>query len=192
MARAELNPVLDELHGALGDVVFKRYGSKIFVSRKPDLSDHKPTPAQKAQRERFRQAMAYASRAVADPAVKALYAEAAAARQKPLLSVAVKDHMNAPTVDGVDATAYSGQAGDEIVVWAGDDFGVAEVRVAVTEKGGGVIEEGNAAESPPGSGRWVYTARATAPAGAAAYVKVQALDRPGNVAEASHTIGDHD
>jgi hypothetical protein len=184
MAKIELNPIVTQLRGALGDVVFKQYGTKIVVSKRPDLSAHVPTPAQRAQRERFRLAMAYAKRAMADPLLKALYDERAAATGKPVLSVAVKDHMTAPTIDGIDLDGYGGEAGGEVVVLASDDFGVAEVRVTIGEEDGeGVIEQGAAVEVPAGSGRWVYEAQASAPPGARSRVAVQARDRPGNVTE---------
>ena len=48
MAQVKLNPILDELRGQLGEVVFKRYGDKTVISRKPDMSNVKPSEAQLA------------------------------------------------------------------------------------------------------------------------------------------------
>jgi len=59
MARVKTNPVIEQLRGAVGDLVFKRYGDEIVVARKPDLEGREPTEAQAAQREQFRQAALY-------------------------------------------------------------------------------------------------------------------------------------
>jgi len=59
MARVKTNPVIEQLRGAVGDLVFKRYGDEVVVARKPDLSGRPPTEAQAAQREQFRQAALY-------------------------------------------------------------------------------------------------------------------------------------
>ena len=43
----------------MGDLVFKRYGDEVLISRKPDSEGVEPTEAQLAHRERFRQAALY-------------------------------------------------------------------------------------------------------------------------------------
>ncbi|MCP4599327.1 MAG: hypothetical protein GY847_02115, partial [Proteobacteria bacterium] len=55
MAKVKLNPVIEELRGQVGDLVFKRYGDRVVISKKPDMSNVKPSAAQSAHRERFRQ-----------------------------------------------------------------------------------------------------------------------------------------
>jgi hypothetical protein len=144
-----------EKMGQREGLVFKRYGDKVIVSRKPDLSDHEPTEAQLAHRERFRQAVLFGEMVRADPEAKAIYDEAAEARGKPMLSLAVADFFNAPSVDEVDLSGYGGQVGDEIAIRASDDFDVVGVRVALTGADGTPIEEGAAAETPPDSVSWV-------------------------------------
>jgi len=54
MAKVKLNPILEQVRGQVGDLVFKRYGEEVVISRKPDLEGREPTPAQAAQRERSR------------------------------------------------------------------------------------------------------------------------------------------
>jgi hypothetical protein len=188
MAKATLNPILEQLRGQVGDLVFKQYGDKIVVTKKPDLSKHKPTAAQRAQRERFRQATLYGKGMLADPAVRAVYDEAAKARGKPVLSLMVADFLNAPSVDEVDVSGYGRQGGDEIVVAASDDFGVVGVNLALTDGSGHLIEEGAAIESPPKSDRWVYTATAAVAADTTVCIAVTATDRPGNVAEVKRVV----
>jgi hypothetical protein len=124
---------------------------------------------------------------LADPEARALYEEAAAAEGKPIFSLTVADFFNAPTVDEVDVSAYTGAAGDEIVVTAADDFDVAEVQVALTDDGGAELESGAAAETPADSGRWVYTATMDVAAGTTVRIAVTALDRPGGVGSGEAT-----
>ena len=47
MAIARLNPLLESIRGAVGDVVFKQYGTKLVISRKPVFRNRTFGPAQK-------------------------------------------------------------------------------------------------------------------------------------------------
>jgi hypothetical protein len=190
MAKVKLNPVLEQLRGQVGDLVFKRYGDEIVISRKPDLEGIEPSEAQLAQRERFRQAALYGKLALADPEAKALYTEAAKDGGKPVFALLVADFFNAPAVEEVDLSAYGGQVGDEIVILASDDFGVAGVDVDIADGGGNAVESGAATETPPDSGRWVYAAEAGVATGTTVRIAVTASDRPGGTgqAEAEKTV----
>lgn len=185
MAKVTLNPILEGIRGQVGDLVFKRYGDEVVISRKPDLSGVEPTAAQQATRDRFKQATLYGKMVMADPESKALYEAAAKAKGLPVFSLTVADFFNAPSVDEVDLAGYSGAVGDEIVVQASDDFAVAGVQVSLADDGGSLIEAGEAVETPPRSGRWVYTATAAVAPGATVRITVTAMDRPGSVTEAS-------
>jgi len=124
------------------------------------------------------------SAGVADPETKALYVEAAKAKSQPVFSLTVADFFNAPSVDEVDLSDYTGAIGDEIIIMAHDDFDVMGVSVALTDGDGNAIESGEAVESPADSGRWVYTATAAVETGTTVRIAVTAVDRPGSVAEA--------
>jgi hypothetical protein len=64
-----------------------------------------------------------------------------------------------------------------------DDIGVVNVHVALTNaKDGALIESGNANETAPGSGQWVYAATVAVPAGTTVNFSVVATDRPGGMA----------
>jgi hypothetical protein len=93
-----------------------------------------------------------------DPDMKVIYEKEAKAKGKPLFSLTVADFFNAPVVDEVDLSEYSGAAGDLIVARAHDDFKAIGLSVMVSDSDGGEIESGQAVETPPASGRWVYTA----------------------------------
>jgi len=184
MAKVKLNPVLEQLRGQVGDLLFKRYGDEVVISRKPDMEGVEPSEAQLAQRERFRHATLYGKLALADPEAKALYVEAAEAKGQPVFALLVADFFNAPAVEEVDLSAYGGQAGDEIVILARDDFDVAGVQVAISDGGGAAIEDGAATETPARSGRWVYATGESVPAGTTVRIAVTASDRPGGTDQA--------
>ena len=94
MPKAKLNPILLELHGKLGDMVFRRTrNGGVSVIRKADMSKVKWSPAQVANRQRFREAVAYAKQLLADPQVRATYEEIAAKQGKRALEVAVSEYL---------------------------------------------------------------------------------------------------
>jgi hypothetical protein len=182
VAKVRLNPILEQLRGQVGDLVFRRYGDQVVVARKPDVSEREWSEAQIAHRERFRQATIYGRMVMADAEARALYEEAARVKGKPLFSLMVADFFNAPSIEEVDLSGYAGGVGDVIVVVAHDDFAVAGVDVSLAGGDGNPIESGAAVETPPGSGRWVYTATAAVETGATVRIAVAARDRPGSVA----------
>jgi hypothetical protein len=162
----------------MGELVFKNYGEKIVVTRKPDMSRVVWSEAQQQARSRFKQAAAYARQAMNDPVLKARYAAAGKEHGSPTYRVALADAFHPPTIDKVDLTQYHGCRGDRIVVWAHDDFEVTRVQVAIVQFDGAAIEEGNA--SPETDGRWVYTTCVSLPEGTALQVTITVSDRAGN------------
>ncbi len=185
MAKVKLNPVLEQMRGQVGDLVFKHFGDEVVVGRKPDRSGIQPTEAQLNHQERFRQAVLYGRLVMADPQKKAGYEQAARTKGKPLFSLTIADFFNAPAVDEVDLSAYSGAAGDEVIVMAHDDFAVANVHVSISDGNGQAIESGEAVENPANSGRWVYAATTAVPAGTSVRIAVAASDQPGSMGEAT-------
>ena len=94
MAKVKLNPILLELHGKVGDMVFRRTrNGGVSLIRKADMSNVKWSPAQVANRQRFREAAAYAKQLLADPQVRATYEEIAAKQGKRALEVAVSEYL---------------------------------------------------------------------------------------------------
>ena len=94
MAKAKLNPILLELHGKVGNMVFRRTrNGGVSLIRKADMSNVKWSPAQVANRQRFREAVAYAKQRLADPQVRVTYEEIAAKQGKRALEVAVSEYL---------------------------------------------------------------------------------------------------
>jgi len=95
MAKVVLHPWILEMRGTLGDLVFKKSPQgKMIVAKRPDMSNVKWTPAQKAHRQRFREASAYATEALADPKVRRRYEKRAAKANMRLRDLAISDYMN--------------------------------------------------------------------------------------------------
>jgi hypothetical protein len=95
MAKVKLNPLMVEVSGTMGDFVFKRSRKgEAIVARRPRKSNTEPSEAQKAHRERFKLAIAYARAAMADPAVRTLYEERAAKEGKSAFAAAQSDYFN--------------------------------------------------------------------------------------------------
>ena len=179
MAKVKLNPVLEQIRGQIGDLVFKRYNDDVIVARKPDMEGVTPTPAQLANRERFRQAAIYGRLVMADAEKRVIYEDAAKKRGKPVFAMMVGDFFNTPEISEVDLAGYTGQVGDPIVVMAHDDFEVTGVQLSLTDAEGQVLEHGAAVEAPAKSGRWVYTTTVPNDPGALVHISVEVSDLPG-------------
>lgn len=93
MTKAKLQPWMVGLHGKMGDIVFRQSKpGEVIISRSPDMSKVEWSPAQKAQRERFKQASAYAKAAMADPEVRAIYEKMATKAHKRPHDMAISDY----------------------------------------------------------------------------------------------------
>ena len=73
MAKVKLNAAFGDLRGSVDGLIFKRYKTGIVLSRSPRMSQIKPSPAQLAQRERFRRAAKFYRKVLADPVMKRRY-----------------------------------------------------------------------------------------------------------------------
>jgi hypothetical protein len=144
-------------------------------------STKEPSAAQIAHRERFRRAVEYGKYVMSNEAIRALYEQAAADQDASIFAVCIADYLKAPSIDSIDASAYTGNVGDTVQIIASDDFGVARVDVLLTDDDEGtIIESGQAVQM--GSGHWTYTATQPVSAGTTVQFQVTAADRPGGTA----------
>jgi len=177
MAKAKMNPVMDNISGAIGDLVFRNCAGNVVVGRKPDTSGRVQSAAQRNHVERFCQGAFYAKSALADPQVRPVYEAVAKAKGKPAFSLALGDYLNAPSVDVIDLDGYTGKAGEKLVIRASDDIEVVAVTVAIRGDKG-VLEQGSAVLD---QGCWRYTTQTAIDLAAGSVaVDVTAADRPGN------------
>jgi hypothetical protein len=92
MAKTTLSPVLRQLRGKVGNLVFRQLYGKTVVSRAPDFSRRKLSAKQQAQVRRFADAVRHARATLADPKTRAAYAVQAKRQSRPLISVAIRDY----------------------------------------------------------------------------------------------------
>lgn len=178
MAKVKLNPVVQQVRGRVGDLVFRRHRNQTVVGQKADLAGREATPSQAAQRERFRTAVRYGQTVLADPAKKDLYQAEAQSRKLGILALCVADFLNPPQIDQIDLSTYAGQAGQVIRVIAHDDVEVTAVSVRITDASGALVEEGQATRV--GGDEWSYQATVAGPPGQVLTVTATATDRPGH------------
>jgi hypothetical protein len=179
MSKVNLNPTVDGYRGSIGRLVFKKYRGKTIVATKPEFTKA-PTAGQAAQRERFKEAAAFAVSAMADPMLRAFYEPIAKERQLSVYTVAVGDFLKVPEFKEIDLSAYQGRIGDLIVIKASDDLGLAEVNVKITSQTGTPVESGKAVELGAGSGKWVYSATASVAMGSDIFIEINGADHAGN------------
>jgi DnaJ-class molecular chaperone len=91
MVKVILQSGLRELRGKMGDWTYRRMYGKQTIMKTPDMSRVKWSKAQKASRERFREAIHYAKQAMADPKVRAQYEKAGKKAGRQPFRMAVSD-----------------------------------------------------------------------------------------------------
>ena len=93
MSKIILNPVIEQASGKIGNMVFRRaHTGEMTLIKTADMSHVKWSKAQKAHRKRFKQAVAYAKAAMAEPNARARYEKEAASKNKRPHDLAVSDY----------------------------------------------------------------------------------------------------
>ena len=188
MGESKNNLATEGLSGQVGNLVFRRRKSdgKVFVSHQRSASEGEPTEAQKTVQSRFQQAIIYGKTAVADPDTKAQYEQKKSAGQS-AFNVAVADYFNAPDIQEIDVSAYTGQVTSTIRVRATDDFAVKVVFIHIANADGSLVEEGDAVLQANGVD-WVYTATQTNESLDGDRVTVKVSDTPHNTTVQEKTL----
>jgi hypothetical protein len=166
----------------------KHRGKTKFLSKTPTFDKNRqPTLAQEEHLDRFSSATAYARAAMADPALEKIYS-VRATKERSVFNLAVKDYIKVPKVKKVDVSAYTGNVGSTIQVFAKDDFAVKAVKVSIRNAAGDLVEEGNALIDPLDKAKWVYTATQVVALLPGSKIKAVAQDIPGNAGELEITL----
>jgi hypothetical protein len=93
MAKITLNQIVTNVRGKVGEFVFRRtHTGEMILSKVPDMSNVKWSKAQQAHRQRFKEAVAYAKAAMAEPKVRAMYEKSATEQHKRPFDMAVSDY----------------------------------------------------------------------------------------------------
>lgn len=178
MVQIKKNIVTKGFSGKLDTIVFRVRAGKTIVSTAPEHKEHVLSEAQKNHRKNFQEAILYGKSIVADPDRKASYNEVADEGQS-AYNVAVADFLNAPAIDEIEVSQYTGMPGSTITVQASDDFKVAEVQVAIYNSDGSMVEKGFAVQQT-NLADWLYTATAVNNNLSGDKVVVRVSDIPGN------------
>ncbi len=95
MPKVKLAPWLEEVYGSYGkDTTFRRTPKgRTSIIKKADMSKVKWSPAQVAQRQRMKEAIAYAQAILADPERKKLYAKRAKRKHRRAYDEALSEYL---------------------------------------------------------------------------------------------------
>jgi hypothetical protein len=93
MVKVRLHAPVKSMSGKTGFYTYRWTHGKQTLMKTPDMSGVKWTEAQTASRERFRKAISYAKRAMADPTVRAHYEAIAEKANRQAFRVAVSDFL---------------------------------------------------------------------------------------------------
>lgn len=185
MAKSINNIITHGLSGKVGDLlVFSQRNGKTIVSKVPQKSN-KVTEKQAQQRQKFQEAVIYSKGILKDPTSKLEYEAEAKDRGIQTNSVAIADFLNAPKIEEVNLSAYTGKVGDTIKIKAFDDFKVKEVTVKIQNADGSLVEEGNATEEGL---YWVYTAKENNTDLSGDKITIRATDMPDNLSEKEEVL----
>ena len=179
MAKVHNNIFVRGLRGSVGDqfVIRKTRSGKTIIANKPEFDEAREfTETQKQHQEAFRQATNYAKFAKTQP----VYVQLAQGKGATPYNIAVADWFGAPEVLEIDASGWTGQAGQTIRVKAIDNVMVASVRVKIDDAHGTTFEEGEAVRSALDGLWWEYTTTTPVPLQPAPRVIATAHDLPGN------------
>jgi hypothetical protein len=182
--RAEINPNLAAIRGKMGPWVYRQLDGQTVISAQPKRQKRKPSDLQSDQRESMEGANRYAKRILDDPWRRRAYQDLARRLGRRYDRLPVSDFMNPPRVEEIDVSAYKGQVGDLVTIWAVDDVEVVSVELIIRDAAGVTIESGPAYDD---HGVWRYAAKVAVPAGSAVRITAIAKDRPGHTGEQTIT-----
>src|ERR1044071_9700033 len=93
MTRVRLAPFVEEIHGTLNGLVFKKSPKgNTILTKIPDMSNVEWSQAQEDHRKRMAKANDYAHAAMADPKVRAMYEKRASKENRQPYRVAVSNY----------------------------------------------------------------------------------------------------
>jgi hypothetical protein len=139
------------------------------------------TVKQRQHREWFRLATLYAKRCLLQPEMKAEYEAIARAKENPSpFAAAIWDYLNSISITDVITRTYQREGGFPLSILVNDIVKVKTMKVTIIDRGGKILETGDAWHSE-GSTGYTYVTKGTAPIGAGIVIQVEVTDRPGNI-----------
>lgn len=167
--------------------ILRRRGSKSIIAKKPKKRKRGTTSdVQVLLQEKFNAAVLYAQEARNNPELMAAYAAKRRDNQT-AFNVAFLDAYKGPVVSNLRTEGYTGEAGQQILVKAVDNFRVEKVTVQITGADGNILEEGQA-QKLSNAVDWMYTTTAANPALTGTLLRISAQDVPMNVTTLEATL----
>ena len=188
MAISFNNLITSKYSGRVGDVVFRNYGGKSVMSKRPDCSKVVKTAKQKEWNDLFAKAVKYGQYVIRTPELSRYYK----AKRPDLYpyNAGISDFLSRPVVEHVAVSGYKGLPGNVITVSVWDKWSVEGVSVVIFNVLGEVVECGAAVPRQfSGNTEWDYSATAEYVDYKSCRILVRVKDRPGNVVEAEADIG---
>ncbi|MEJ1239069.1 hypothetical protein WBG78_13120 [Chryseolinea sp. T2] len=180
MSFVENNPLLKGHRGMLGStLVFRQVNGRTVISARPKKRD-KPTAHQLKTKAKFMLAVEYAKAQMSIPELKEIYKKAVNKNIPNAYTAALKDYLNAPVVDSINAKEYKGRVGDILFFHATDDFQVMSVTVEIRSAAGELLEKGEASERELHRNAWEYKATVDNTNLAGSVIVATAKDRAAN------------
>lgn len=155
MAIVRENDLTEGLSGRFGKkIVFKQWKGRTIATRKA-RKPQKESALQRQNRDRFREATAYAKQCMADPKKKAYYLHKAKTLElSNAYTAAITDFMRKPEVKAIDRSKHSDKRGSTYVVdVVKKGFAVKEANVVMMSEEDVVLETAPLVRS---DGRWIY------------------------------------
>ncbi|MEJ1240660.1 hypothetical protein WBG78_21125 [Chryseolinea sp. T2] len=188
MPKIRNNPILQKVTGTLGETVVIRQTKNGPVMANAPSKPEKYHPTQIASQNRFRHAKNYGNNSKVNESLRAMYATGITKKKNSVYQVALTDYMKAPEIRRIETDEYRGQPGNEIFIYAIDDFRVTSVTVVIISAAGKEIERGEAVLSERVRDFWIYTTRSEISSLAGTAITATAKDTPGNSATRTFTF----
>ncbi len=174
------NDILLQMYmdGKLPNAVLRQHRNKLLVTRKPKFTNYQATDKQINNRKKFRLAANFAKSVEADPSLKKAY-QLFTKEDQTVYTLAIKDYMQGPRIQGWDISGYHRRKGDSIFIKASDNVCVTRVMCRIFNVFGLLIEE-NDAHYQPDIEKWEYKLQKNHTISRAAGFHFKAWDLAGN------------
>jgi hypothetical protein len=183
MATLKSNRAVGDLEGTVGGLVYVHRADGTVIVRRLGRRRAGWNAGQRASQSRFREAQAYVKRIKLNPGEYAFYKAEERVQHKRACDLAIRDYLNSPVIQDVDASSFHGEVGDAIRVQASDDFRVVAVDVNIRRIDDSALVESGGATVDSDSGCWIYSTQSDYAHGGTVSIDITAVDRPGNVAQ---------
>jgi len=187
MSKTNQNPLTKYYSGKFGnDFVLRNNKGKSTLAKLPKPIAVAPTVAQKNVTSKFRLAVNYGKRCIADPELTAFYLSKPE-KGTSVYRLAMMDYLKVPVIENFKTDGYKGEAGNIIIVIAIDNFAVAKVDLSIKTADGNLIEEGPCVADAIDT-VWTYSATVSVPVTTGIIITAKAYDKAGNIGEDSITL----